>query len=152
MKMYGGVAVWIHIFCTSALVYPRGKSSWVSLDRSLGGTQICSALRRREESYPWQGIKPGPSSPSLYQLYTSEISTTAKVLHSRFHISDILQAGRYAMSLSFWLSNQYPIRISFLPHSCYMPCPPHPSWLDHSNYTWRRVKVMKLLIMHCPDV
>jgi hypothetical protein len=25
-----------------------------------------------------------------------------------------------------------------------MPCPP---WLDHSNNTWRRVEVMKLLIM-----
>jgi hypothetical protein len=28
-----------------------------------------------------------------------------------------------------------------------MPCPPHRPWLDHSNYTWRRVQVMKLLIM-----
>jgi hypothetical protein len=24
---------------------------------------------------------------------------------------------------------------------------PPPPWLDHSNYTWRRVQVMKLLIM-----
>jgi hypothetical protein len=24
-----------------------------------------------------------------------------------------------------------------------MPCPSHPPWLDHSNYTWRRVQVMK---------
>jgi hypothetical protein len=24
-----------------------------------------------------------------------------------------------------------------------MPRPSHPSWLDHSNYTWRRVQVMK---------
>jgi hypothetical protein len=30
-------------------------------------------------------------------------------------------------------------------HSCYMPRPAHPSWLDHCNYTWRRVKVMKLM-------
>jgi hypothetical protein len=22
-----------------------------------------------------------------------------------------------------------------------MPCPSHPPWLDHSNYTWRRVHV-----------
>jgi hypothetical protein len=28
-----------------------------------------------------------------------------------------------------------------------MACPPHPPWLDPSNYTWRRVQVMKLLIM-----
>jgi hypothetical protein len=32
-------------------------------------------------------------------------------------------------------------------HLCYIFCPSHPPWLDHSNYTWRRVKVMKLLIM-----
>jgi hypothetical protein len=28
-----------------------------------------------------------------------------------------------------------------------MPCPSHPPWLDHSNYAWRRVQAMKLLIM-----
>jgi hypothetical protein len=28
-----------------------------------------------------------------------------------------------------------------------MPCPPHPPWLYHFNYIWRRVLVMKLLIM-----
>jgi hypothetical protein len=28
-----------------------------------------------------------------------------------------------------------------------MPCPSHSPWLEHSNYTWRRVQVMKLLIM-----
>jgi hypothetical protein len=30
-------------------------------------------------------------------------------------------------SLTFWLSNQYALRIPLLPHS-------HPPWLDHSNY------------------
>jgi hypothetical protein len=28
-----------------------------------------------------------------------------------------------------------------------MPCPSHSPWLDHSNYTWRRVQVMEVLIM-----
>jgi hypothetical protein len=49
-------------------------------------------------------------------------------------------------SLSLWLSHQYPTRIPFLPHSCYIPCPSHP-WLDHSNYTREEVLVTKLLIM-----
>jgi hypothetical protein len=31
-------------------------------------------------------------------------------------------------------------------HSCYMPCQFHPPWLHDSNYTWRRVQVMKRLI------
>jgi hypothetical protein len=25
-----------------------------------------------------------------------------------------------------------------------VPCQSHPPWLDHSNYTWRRVQVIKL--------
>jgi hypothetical protein len=36
---------------------------------------------------------------------------------------------------------------SSLPYSCYMPCPSHPPWLDHFDYTWRRVQIMKLLSM-----
>jgi hypothetical protein len=32
-------------------------------------------------------------------------------------------------SLSFWISHQYRICIPLLSHSCYMPCPSHPSWL-----------------------
>jgi hypothetical protein len=35
----------------------------------------------------------------------------------------------------------------FSPHSCYLLHPSHPPWLDYSNYTWRRVQLMKLLIM-----
>jgi hypothetical protein len=35
---------------------------------------------------------------------------------------------------------------STFPHSCYMPCPCHPPWFGHSNFTWR-IQVMKLLIM-----
>jgi hypothetical protein len=47
-------------------------------------------------------------------------------------------------SLSFLISHQYPICVPLLRHSAY---PSHPPLLDHSNYTWRRVQVMKLLIM-----
>jgi hypothetical protein len=50
-------------------------------------------------------------------------------------------------SLSFWFSHKYSICIPLRLHSCYMPCQSHPPWLDHSNYTWRTVQVMKLLIM-----
>jgi hypothetical protein len=32
-------------------------------------------------------------------------------------------------------------------HSCYMPNESHPPWLDNSNYTLRRVQIMKPLIM-----
>jgi hypothetical protein len=36
---------------------------------------------------------------------------------------------------------------SFTSHTCYMPCLSHPPLLDHYNYLWWRVQVMKLLIM-----
>jgi hypothetical protein len=48
--------------------------------------------------------------------------------------------------LYFWFSQQYLICIFPLPFVLH-PRPSHPTWLDHSNYTWRRVQVMKLLIM-----
>jgi hypothetical protein len=46
--------------------------------------------------------------------------------------------------------SEFPTKILYtflFPHWCYMPCPSHPSWLGHSNYVWRGVQVMKLLIM-----
>jgi hypothetical protein len=46
-----------------------------------------------------------------------------------------------------WLSHQYPTSIPILSYSCCMLCPSNPPSFDHSNYTWRRVQVMKLLIM-----
>jgi hypothetical protein len=49
-------------------------------------------------------------------------------------------------SLFFWFSHQYPICIPLLAHSCYMPCPSHPPWLYHSNFTWRRVKLWTELL------
>jgi hypothetical protein len=64
-----------------------------------------------------------------------------------FNIVHPLTSWSSQWSLSFWLSHKYPISIPILPHSCYMPRPYHSLSLDHSNYTWRRVQVMKLLIM-----
>jgi hypothetical protein len=50
-------------------------------------------------------------------------------------------------SLSLWLSYQQPTYVPLLPHSCYMSSPSHSPWLDHSNHTWGRLQMTKLLIM-----
>jgi hypothetical protein len=44
------------------------------------------------------------------------------------------------------LSSQNPVFIPPRPHGCYIPCPSHPPRLDESNYTWRRLRFMTLLI------
>jgi hypothetical protein len=36
---------------------------------------------------------------------------------------------------------------SFFLHSCYMPRKFHTPLIDHSHYTWRKVQIMKLLVM-----
>jgi hypothetical protein len=45
----------------------------------------------------------------------------------------------------------FPIKILYVfvfgLHACYIPYPFHSPWLDHSNYIWRRVQVVKLLSM-----
>jgi hypothetical protein len=28
-----------------------------------------------------------------------------------------------------------------------LPCSSHPPWLVHSNYTWRRVEILEILII-----
>jgi hypothetical protein len=53
----------------------------------------------------------------------------------------------FLVAFSLWLSNQHPIRVLLLPHSCYMPRPSHLPRLHYSNYTWRRVQIMKLFVM-----
>jgi hypothetical protein len=48
--------------------------------------------------------------------------------------------------LPFRFSNQNFVCISHLSHPCYMPCPSHAPWFDHTNIIWWSVHVMKLLI------
>jgi hypothetical protein len=50
-------------------------------------------------------------------------------------------------SLSFWISHQNRMCIPLLPHVCYIPVLSHPPWLDHSNYIWWRVQIMKFIIV-----
>jgi hypothetical protein len=42
-----------------------------------------------------------------------------------------------------------PTKILYAFHTCYILCPSHSPWLYHSNFIWRRVQFMKLLIIQC---
>jgi hypothetical protein len=87
-----------------------------------------------------------PLVPILSQI--NPIHTIPSYL-SKIHLNIVYPSTSRSSqwSLTSWLSHQYPLCIPLFSHSSYMPCPSHPPWLDHSNYTWRRVQPMKLLIM-----
>jgi hypothetical protein len=105
------------------------------------------------------GIKPFLRSRQLCTYSRTSQHLWNPKVHYRVHRSPPLvptlsdQSSPYHpilslhLCLSFWLSHQYPIYIPLGSHEYYMPCQSHPPWLGHSNYTWRTVQVMTLLIM-----
>jgi hypothetical protein len=42
-----------------------------------------------------------------------------------------------------WLSHEYPIYVLLLFHSCYMPCPYHPHWLNYRSLFWESDETLK---------
>jgi hypothetical protein len=85
---------------------------------------------------------PEPNKSNQYHtiLYLSLSLTSILILST--HLLLGLPSSLFLLAF-----HQYPICIPLLRYSCYLPYPSHPPWLDHSNYTWRRVQVMNLLIM-----
>jgi hypothetical protein len=89
--------------------------------------------------------KTSPLIPTLGQI--NPVHSTASSF-SKFHLNNILPRKSWSSwwTIFFWPSHRSPICIAHF-RACYLPWPPHPPWLDYSNYTWRRVQAMKLLIM-----
>jgi hypothetical protein len=71
-------------------------------------------------------------------------------LRSIIILSFYLRLGLPSGLFPFGFPTKNPICIPLPPQSCYMPCPSHPRWLDNSNYTWRIIQAMKLVIMQPP--
>jgi hypothetical protein len=69
--------------------------------------------------------KSPPLVPILTQI--NPIHTIPSYL-SKIHFNIVHPPTSWSSQwfISFWISHQYRICIPFLPHSCYMPCPPHP--------------------------
>jgi len=65
--------------------------------------------------------------------------------HFNNNLPPIVGCSKWSLSLKF--PHQNPPRTSHLPHTCYMPCPPHSSCFDHPNNIWRRVQIIELLFM-----
>jgi hypothetical protein len=110
------------------------------------GAANCAALQELP-SILWNPRFNTVFTRALHWSLSWAISIQSTPSHSISQRSILILSWSSQWSFSSWLSHQYPICIPLLPHSCYMLCPSHPPWLDHSDYTWRRAQVMKLLIM-----
>jgi hypothetical protein len=94
-----------------------------------------------------EGSVPRSQEPSTGPYPEPDRSNPYHRILSKIHFNTVHSPTSWSSywSLSFWISHQYSICIPLRSHSCYMPCPSDPPWRVHSNYTWRRVQVMKLL-------
>jgi hypothetical protein len=111
----------------------------------------------RQSHYPnlTHSVVPEPEGSSLcsQEPATGPYSEpTGSTLHSPAYLSNIhsdpilpstLRSSEW--SLSFRLSNQNLVHLSFLSHACHMPHPSHSPWIDLSNDIWGWVQIMKLL-------
>jgi hypothetical protein len=105
--------------------------------------QLCSSSRTSQHFIEPEGLLPCSQEPSIGP-YSEPDQSNPISLRSILIFSTHLRLG---LPSGLFPSGFPPICIPLSPHSCYMPYPSHPPWFDHSNYTWRRVQVMKLLIM-----
>jgi hypothetical protein len=108
----------------------------------LRSRQLCSYSRTSQHFMQPEGSLPCSLVPILSQI--EPVHTTRSYL-SKIHFIIVHPPTSWSSqwSLPFRLSHQYPMCIFLLPYSCYIPCSSNPN----SNYTWRRVQDMKLLIM-----
>ena len=67
----------------------------------------------------------------------------------KVHLNIILPPtpGCSKWSLSLTFPHQNPVYVFPLPHTCYMPLPPHSSWFDYLNNIGWGVQIIKILIM-----
>jgi hypothetical protein len=128
----------LRAFHASLLTY--GAESFLS-------RQLCSPSRTSQHFTEPEGSIPCSQEPSTGpypEPYPSNPLHSMPSYLSKIHFN-IVHSSTYwscQWSLSFWLSHQYPTYIPLPPHSCHMPRPSHPSWLEYSHYTWRRVRVI----------
>jgi hypothetical protein len=113
----------------------------------LRSCQLYSYSRTSQRFMEPEGSLPRSQEPSIGPYSEPDQSNPCHPILPKIHFNIAHPPTSWSSqwSLSFWNSHQYPICIPLIPHSCYMTCPSHPPWLVHSNYTWRRVQVMKHL-------
>ena len=93
-----------------------------------------------------------PPVPVLIQINRSMPHSHFLKIHFNITLPSIPRPSTW--SLSFMFPHHSPVRISPLPHTCYMPHPSHSSWFDSLNNNRWGIQSIKLLFMqptplHC---
>jgi hypothetical protein len=115
----------------------------------LRSCQLCSYSRTSKHFRELEGSLSCSQEPSIGPYPKPDRSSP----HHPIPLSSILILSTHLhLGLPSGLfPSGFPINVPYIflfsPHSCYMPCPSHPPWLDHCHFVWRKVQVMKLLIM-----
>jgi hypothetical protein len=78
----------------------------------------------------------------INSVHTIPILSLRYILILSIHLCLGLSSGPFSCGVTTNI-----LYTSLFPHSCYVPCRTHAPWFDHSNYTWRKFQVMKLLVM-----
>ena len=87
-----------------------------------------------------------PTVPILSQLDPVH-TPTSHFLKTHLNAIFPITIGSSKWSLFFRFPHQNPVYTSALPHTCYMPCPFHPSRLNHPNSVgW----VVQIIFLHYP--
>jgi hypothetical protein len=110
---------------------------------STNGSKVPDVSRTNWQRGILETSRPSERYRNAQRKYSSYDRELLAIYEAVKHFRHMLEARHFVI----WVSRQYPIRIPRLLNSCYMPCPSHPPWLDHSNYYWRGVQVTKIISM-----
>jgi hypothetical protein len=93
----------------------------------LRSCQLCRPSRTSQHFIEPEGSLPHSSEPFPILSQIDPIHTIPSYIPKiQFNIVHTHTSWSSQWSLTFWISHQYSICITLLPHLYYMPCPSHP--------------------------
>ena len=136
-----------HFCCTKSgmwLTYSKEQSPSWEANRFLASQEVPRILWNPMVHYRIH--KCPPPVLILSQLDPVHTSTSYFLkIHLNIILLSMPRSAKWSLYLRF--PHKTPVNTSPLPHTCYMPRPPHSSLLDHLNNIYWAVQIIKLHII-----